>query len=144
MKNIYISSDKEAVEFKDFLIKEIEELGFSYKDLTEEGFDFVDSSNAVCESLLKDDDPQSIGIVLDRYGAGSYIACNKHKHIVAANVSDERSALMTKRHNGARVLVMGSGIVGRDLARTCLHNFLNYEYDGGRHQVRIDMLDKMM
>ncbi|MDO4662957.1 MAG: hypothetical protein Q4B36_07595 [Tissierellia bacterium] len=33
---------------------------------------------------------------------------------------------MTKRHNGARILVMGSGIVGKDLARTCLHNFLNH------------------
>lgn len=144
MKNIYISSDKEATDFKDFLIGEIEKLGFSYKDLTEEDFDFVDSSNAVCQSLLNDDDPQSIGIVLDRYGAGSYMACNKHKNIVAANVSDERSALMTKRHNGARILVMGSGIVGKDLARTCLENFLSYEYDGGRHQIRIDMLNKMM
>ncbi|MDD7306066.1 MAG: RpiB/LacA/LacB family sugar-phosphate isomerase [Peptoniphilaceae bacterium] len=144
MKNIYISSDKEAVEFKNFLIDEIEKLGFAYQDLTQEDFDFVDSSNAVCESLLKDEDPKSIGIVLDRYGAGSYIACNKHKGIVAANVSDERSALMTKRHNGARILVMGSGIIGHDLARTCLNNFLTYEYDGGRHQIRIDMLNKMM
>lgn len=144
MRNIYISSDKEAIDFKNFLIEEIEKLGFSYIDLTEERFDFVDSSNAVCENLLKDNNSKSIGIVLDRYGVGSYIACNKHKNIVAANVSDERSALMTKRHNGAKILVMGSGIVGKDLAKSCLHNFLNYEYDGGRHQIRIDMLNKML
>ncbi|MGO3018457.1 MAG: galactose-6-phosphate isomerase subunit LacA [Anaerococcus sp.] len=144
MKKIYISSDKDGVNLKDTVVEEVKKLGYEYEDLTDEGFDFVDSANIVCEKLLKDDDDTSVGVLIDRYGIGSYIAANKHKYIVAANVSDERTALMTKRHNGSRVLCMGSGIVGQDLAMTCLNNFLNYEYDGGRHQIRVDMLNKML
>lgn len=148
---VYISSDKDALALKDALIDELKSLSVPYEDLTEEGFDLVDSSNAVSEKLLEVDgilttgsDDASVGIVLDRYGAGSYMACSKHKGMVAAEVSDERSALMTKRHNGARILVIGSGIVGEDLAKSCLRNFLSHVYDGGRHQIRIDMLNKML
>lgn len=148
---VYISSDKDALALKDALIDELKSLSVPYEDLTEEGFDLVDSSNAVSEKLLEVDgilttgsDNASVGIVLDRYGAGSYMACSKHKGMVAAEVSDERSALMTKRHNGARILVIGSGIVGEDLAKSCLRNFLSHVYDGGRHQIRIDMLNKML
>ncbi|MDO4595043.1 MAG: galactose-6-phosphate isomerase subunit LacA [Tissierellia bacterium] len=141
---VYIAADKYGENLKQSLKKVMDEMEFSYEDLTKEGYDFVDCSNVVCEQLLKDDDKDSLGIVIDRYGAGSYIACNKHKHIVAAEISDERSALMTKRHNGARILVMGAGIVGEDLAIGCMKKFLTYKYDGGRHQIRVDMLDKML
>lgn len=48
---VYISSDKDALKLKDALIKELENLSVAYEDLTEDGFDFVDSSNAVCEKL---------------------------------------------------------------------------------------------
>ncbi|MDO4663133.1 MAG: RpiB/LacA/LacB family sugar-phosphate isomerase [Tissierellia bacterium] len=141
---VYIASDNDGLRLKNVLIDKIKEMKLDYKDLTKEGFDLVDASNAVCENLLNDNSYDSVGIVIDRFGAGSYIACNKHKHIVAAEISDERSAIMTKRHNGARVLVMGSGIVGDDLAISCMEKFLTYKYDGGRHQIRIDMLDKML
>lgn len=141
---VYISSDKEGIALKDALCEELERLGYDYLDLTEEDFDFVDSSEAVCKKLYEDEDPASVGVCIDRHGAGSYIACSKHKGLVAAEVSEERSALMTKRHNGARILVMGSGIVGEDLAKSCLRSFLSHGYDGGRHQIRIDMLNKML
>lgn len=148
---VFIASDMDGKELKDALVEEVKRLGYDYEDLTEEGFDLVDSSKAVCKKLLEVDgmltsgsDDQSVGVVIDKYGAGSYMACSKHKGMVAAEVSDERSALMTKRHNGARILVMGSGIVGEDLAKSCLRNFLSHGYDGGRHQIRIDMLNKMM
>lgn len=141
---VYIACDKKAQGFKDFIVEEVKKLGFEYEDLTEDQFDAVDASDAVCTRLLEDYDKDSVGIVLDRYGVASYVACNKHKNIVASSISDERSALMTKRHNGARILIMGSGIVGEELAKTCLKNFLSYKYDGGRHQIRVDMLNKML
>lgn len=148
---IYISSDKNGLRLKDSLIEEIKSLGFDYQDLTEEGFDFVDSSSAVCNKLLEENGALegenkdgSVGVVIDKFGAGSYMACSKFKGMVAAEVSDERSALMTKRHNGARVLVMGQDVVGDALAKSCLRNFLSHGYDGGRHQIRIDMLNKML
>ena len=148
---VYISSDKDGLMLKDSLIEEVKSLGYEVEDLTEEGFDFVDSSKAVCKKLLEVDgmltsgsDDASVGILIDKYGAGSYMASSKHKGMIAAQVSEERSSLMTKRHNGARIICLGSGIVGEELAKSCVRSFLSHGYDGGRHQIRIDMLNKML
>ena len=148
---VFLASDMDGKGLKDDLVEEVKRLGYDYEDLTEEGVDLVDSSKAVCKKLLEVDgmltsgsDDQSVGVVIDKYGAGSYMACSKHKGMIAAEVSEERSALMTKRHNGARILVMGSAIVGEELAKSCLRSFLSHGYDGGRHQIRIDMLNKML
>ncbi|MCI7239689.1 MAG: RpiB/LacA/LacB family sugar-phosphate isomerase, partial [Anaerococcus sp.] len=88
---VYISSDMDGLSLKDALIEELERLEYDYEDLTEEGFDFVDSSRAVCEKLLEVDgvlttgsDDASVGVVIDKYGAGSYMACSKHKGMIAA------------------------------------------------------------
>jgi galactose-6-phosphate isomerase subunit lacA len=148
---VYFSSDKDGIELKNALVEEVKFLGYEVEDLTEDEFDFVDSAKAVCKKLLEVDgmltsgsDDSSVGILIDKYGAGSYMAATKHKGMIAAEVSDERSSLMTKRHNGARVLCLGSGIVGEELAKSCVRDFLSHGYDGGRHQIRIDMLNKMM
>jgi galactose-6-phosphate isomerase subunit lacA len=148
---VYFSSDKDGIELKNALVEEVKFLGYEVEDLTEDEFDFVDSAKAVCKKLLEVDgmltsgsDDSSVGILVDKYGAGSYMAATKHKGMIAAEISDERSALMTKRHNGARVLCLGSGIVGEELAKSCVRDFLSHGYDGGRHQIRIDMLNKML
>ena len=148
---VYFSSDKDGIELKNALVEEVKFLGYEVEDLTEDEFDFVDSAKAVCKKLLEVDglltsgsDDSSVGILVDKYGAGSYMAATKHKGMIAAEISDERSALMTKRHNGARVLCLGSGIVGEELAKSCVRDFLSHRYDGGRHQIRIDMLNKML
>jgi galactose-6-phosphate isomerase subunit lacA len=148
---VYFSSDKDGIELKNALVEEVKFLGYEVEDLTEDEFDFVDSAKAVCKKLLEVDgmltsgsDDSSVGILVDKYGAGSYMAATKHKGMIAAEISDERSSLMTKRHNGARVLCLGSGIVGEELAKSCVRDFLSHGYDGGRHQIRIDMLNKML
>ena len=115
---VFLASDMDGKGLKDALVEEVKRLGYDYEDLTEEGFDLVDSSKAVCQKLLEVDgmltsgsDDQSVGVVIDKYGAGSY---------------------------------MGSSIVGEELAKSCLRSFLSHGYDGGRHQIRIDMLNKML
>ena len=137
---VFLASDMDGKGLKDALVEEVKRLGYDYEDLTEEGFDLVDSSKAVCKKLLEVDgmltsgsDDQSVGVLIDKYGAGSYMDCSKHKGMIAAEVSEERSVLMTKRHNGVRILVMGSAIVGEELAKSCLRSFLSHGYDGGRH-----------
>lgn len=148
---VYISADTDGINLKDALVEEVKSLGYEVEDLTQEGFDFVDSAKTVCQQLLEVDgmltsgsDDASVGILIDKYGAGSYMAATKHKGMIAAEVSEERSSLMTKRHNGARIICLGSGIVGEELAKSCVRSFLSHGYDGGRHQIRIDMLNKMM
>ena len=122
---------------KDFLIGENLEVG----DVTKEGQDFVDVTLAVAAEVNKQE--ENLGIVIDAYGAGPFMVATKIKGMVAAEVSDERSAYMTRGHNNSRMITMGAEIVGEGLAKNIAKGFVNGKYDGGRHQIRVDMLNKM-
>ena len=122
---------------KDFLIGE----SFEVVDVTEEGKDFVDVTLAVAAEVNKQE--ENLGIVIDAYGAGPFMVATKIKGMVAAEVTDERSAYMTRGHNNSRMITMGAEIVGEGLAKNIAKGFVNGKYDGGRHQIRVDMLNKM-
>ncbi|MDV5039742.1 galactose-6-phosphate isomerase subunit LacA, partial [Enterococcus faecalis] len=122
---------------KNFLVEE----GFEVIDVTKDGQDFVDVTLAVASEVNKDE--QNLGIVIDAYGAGSFMVATKIKGMVAAEVSDERSAYMTRGHNNSRMITVGAEIVGDELAKNIAKGFVNGKYDGGRHQIRVDMLNKM-
>lgn len=122
---------------KDFLIEE----NFEVVDVTKDGQDFVDVTLAVAAEVNKQE--ENLGIVIDAYGAGPFMVATKIKGMVAAEVSDERSAYMTRGHNNSRMITMGSEIVGEGLAKNIAKGFVNGKYDGGRHQIRVDMLNKM-
>ena len=122
---------------KDFLVGE----NFEVVDVTKEGQDFVDATLAVAAEINKQE--ENLGIVIDAYGAGPFMVATKIKGMVAAEVSDERSAYMTRGHNNSRMITMGAEIVGEGLAKNIAKGFVNGKYDGGRHQIRVDMLNKM-
>ena len=122
---------------KDFLVGE----NFEVVDVTKEGQDFVDVTLAVAAEVNKQE--ENLGIVIDAYGAGPFMVATKIKGMVAAEVSDERSAYMTRGHNNSRMITMGAQIVGDQLAKNIAKGFVNGKYDGGRHQIRVDMLTKM-
>ncbi|WP_198454038.1 galactose-6-phosphate isomerase subunit LacA, partial [Listeria monocytogenes] len=122
---------------KNFLVEE----GFEEIDVTKDGQDFVDVTLAVASEVNKDE--QNLGIVIDAYGAGPFMVATKIKGMVAAEVSDERSAYMTRGHNNSRMITVGAEIVGDELAKNIAKGFVNGKYDGGRHQIRLDMLNKM-
>ena len=122
---------------KDFLVGE----NFEVVDVTKEGQDFVDVTLAVAAEVNKQE--ENLGIVIDAYGAGPFMVATKIKGMVAAEVTDERSAYMTRGHNNSRMITMGAEIVGEGLAKNIAKGFVNGKYDGGRHQIRVDMLNKM-
>ena len=122
---------------KDFLVGE----NFEVVDVTKEGQDFVDVTLAVAAEVNKQE--ENLGIVIDAYGAGPFMVATKIKGMVAAEVSDERSAYMTRGHNNSRMITMGAEIVGEGLAKNIAKGFVNGKYDGGRHQIRVDMHNKM-
>ena len=122
---------------KDFLVGE----NFEVVDVTKEGQDFVDVTLAVAAEVNKQE--ENLGIVIDAYGAGPFMVATKIKGMVAAEVSDERSAYMTRGHNNSRMITMGAEIVGEGLAKNIAKGFVNGKYDGGRHQIRVDMLNKL-
>ena len=83
------------------------------------------------------------GIVICTTGIGISIAANKVKGIRCALCSDSLTAEMTRRHNNSNVLAMGAGIVGPNLAERIVDTFLNTEFEGGRHQRRVDLITAM-
>lgn len=139
---VVIGSDKDGMELKDLIKGYLVEEGFEVADKSETASaDFVESTLAIAKDL--DENEGSMGIAIDGYGAGSFMTATKIKGMVAAEVSDERSAYMTREHNNARMITLGSKIVGTELAKNIVKEFLAAHYDGGRHQVRVDMLNKM-
>ncbi len=138
---IVVGADLKGTRLKDVVKNFLVEEGFEVIDVTKDGQDFVDVTLAVASEVNKD--KQNLGIVIDAYGAGPFMVATKIKGMVAAEVSDERSAYMTREHNNARMITVGAEIVGDELAKNIAKSFVNGKYDGGRHQIRVDMLNKM-
>ena len=139
---IIIGSDVDGKRLKDLIKVYLKENDFEVLDVTEgKDLDFVDSTVSVAREVQKSDD--NLGIAIDAYGAGSFIVATKIKGMIAAEVSDERSAYMTRGHNYSKMITLGSEIVGDTLAKNVVKGFVNGHYDGGRHQIRVDMLNKM-
>lgn len=139
---VVIGSDKEGMELKNMIKCYLLENNFEVIDKSEkESEDFVESTVAIAKDVLEN--KGSLGIAFDGYGAGSFMVATKIKGIIAAEVSDERSAYMTREHNNSSIITIGSKIVGSELALNIVKEFLAASYDGGRHQIRVDMLNKM-
>ena len=138
---IIIGANAAGSKLKDVVIDYLVGESFEVVDVTKEGQDFIDVTLAVATEVNEQED--NLGIVIDAYGAGPFMVATKIKGMVAAEVSDERSAYMTRGHNNSRMITMGSEIVGEGLAKNIAKGFVNGKYDGGRHQIRVDMLNKM-
>ena len=80
------------------------------------------------------------GIAICGTGIGASLVANKHKGIRAALCTNEFMADMSRRHNNANVLVLGSRVVGLDLALRITRTFIESGFEGGRHQRRLDKL----
>ena len=139
--SVIIGADAAGIRLKEVVKEYLEAEGFQVVDVTEEGQDFVDVTLAVAKEVKQAED--NLGIVIDAYGAGPFMVATKIKGMVAAEVSDERSAYMTRGHNNSRMITMGAQIVGDQLAKNIDKGCVNGKYDGGRHQIRVDMLNKM-
>lgn len=139
---VVIGSDAAGMPLKELVKETLIEDGHEVVDLSETpAADFVDSACAVAADLLENEG--SLGFAFDAYGVGSYMAATRVKGMVAANISDERSAYMTREHNNARMICMGPMVVGTEVAKKIAREFLAADYAGGRHQIRVDMLNKM-
>ncbi|UXU55587.1 galactose-6-phosphate isomerase subunit LacA [Staphylococcus agnetis] len=139
---VIIGADQFGLALKDHIKTYLKDNQYDVLDVTEESTsDFIDVTVAVAKEVQKDD--SNLGIVIDEFGAGSFMVATKIKGMIAAEVSDERSAYMTRSHNNSKMITMGSALVGEKLAINIVKGFVEGKYDGGRHQIRVDMLNKM-
>ena len=137
-----LGSDPAGKDLKEIIKQFLSENSYEVIDVTgDDSVDFVDASVAVACAVKKSDD--CYGIVVDAYGAGPFMTLTRIKGVIAAEVSDERTAYMTRSHNNARIITIGSEITGPAMAKNIVKSFAEGSYDGGRHQVRVDMLNHM-
>lgn len=139
---IVISADYKSKDFKNSIKLYLIENGYEVIDKSQgKDLDFYESSKLLAESILNHEGDK--GIVIDEYGTGSFNVCTKHKGIVCAQVADEHSAKMTRDHNNTSIIAIGSKVTSLEIARKIVDSFILSNYSGGRHQIRIDMLNKM-
>ncbi|AIY84427.1 isomerase/acetyltransferase [Clostridium baratii str. Sullivan] len=139
---VLIGSDFKCSDFKNQIKEHLINKGFEVIDKTEGGnFDFFEAATLVSAGILNNEGVRAI--VIDEYGTGSFNICAKHKGIVCAQVSDEHSAKMTRDHNNTSIITIGSKVTSLEIAKRICEKFISSEYSGGRHQIRVDMLNKM-
>ncbi len=138
---IAIASDHGGFEFKEILKTELVELGFEVNDLgchDPSSVDYPDYAHKLADTLKSGDIKR--GLLVCGSGIGISIAANRHAHIRAALVHDALTARLCREHNDANVLVMGGRTTGIEVAKDCLRVFLNTDFEGGRHQNRINKM----
>ena len=138
-----ITSDHAGIELKKILKEYLENKGYEVIDFgpfSTDSVDYPDYAKKLTSSVVSGETQYGIGIC--GTGIGMNIACNKQKGIRAALCSDPLSASLTRQHNNANVLNLGARIIGDELAKNIVDNFLNSEFEAGRHQKRIDKLEE--
>lgn len=139
---IAIGNDHSAVEFKNELVKFLESEGYEVINCgtdTKDSVDYPVYSKSVSEAVLSK--KADLGVLICGTGIGISIAANKIPGIRAALVTNEYCARLTRQHNDANIVAFGARVIGIDLAKSCLKVFLETEFEGGRHQRRINMIE---
>ncbi|MDR2369407.1 MAG: RpiB/LacA/LacB family sugar-phosphate isomerase [Mycoplasmataceae bacterium] len=106
------------------------------------GDDLIESCELLVRAIQKD--KVQIGITIDDYGIVPFMYMAKTPKIVVAQISDEYSARMTCAHNHANVLSFGKEVLTLHLIKSMITTFINTQYEGGRHKVRINMLNTLI
>ena len=142
---IALGADHAGYEYKDRLISELTSKGFECVDCGTNGPESVDYpvyASKVCELVRSGE--CKFGILVCGTGIGMSIAANKHRGIRAALCNEAGSTEMTRRHNDSNVLCLGARVITFEKALELTNIFLSTEFEGGRHERRIEMLDKLL
>ena len=141
MKTIGICSDHAGFELKEYVRGWLEAKGWPYKDYgtySTESCDYPDFAGPAAKAVASGECDR--GIVVCTTGIGVSITANKIKGIRACCCSEPFSAEYTRRHNNANTLCLGGRVVGPGLACQIVDAFLDHEFEGGRHQKRINKM----
>ena len=142
-KKICIGSDHGGYSLKEHLRKYLESKEYEIIDLgcnSDESCDYPDYAEKVAKEVLK---RKCLGILICGTGIGMSIAANKFKGIYAALVYDEYTAKMAKQHNNANIVTLGARTITQKAGETILDAFLNAEYEGERHERRLNKIKKI-
>ena len=141
---IVIGNDHAAVDLKNEIMAYVKELGHEVVNFgtdTHESCNYPEIGAKVGHAVVEED--YDCGILICGTGVGISIAANKIHGVRAAVCSDVATARLVKQHNNANIIAFGARIVGSELAKDIVKAYLEAEFEGGRHQTRIDMIHEL-
>lgn len=139
---VAVGADHGGYEFKNHVADVLRERGMRVIDLgtnSSESVDYPDFAH-VCASKIVDGEAD-FGVLICKSGVGMSMAANRHRGVRAVLCSEPFSAEMARRHNNANVLCLGTNVVGEGLALQIIDAFLSAEFEGGRHERRVQKIE---
>ena len=138
MKKIFISSDHAGYKLKEAIKLHLSKNKLSFLDMGPQSdgrVDYTDFAHKVARQVKTN--KNNVGILVCGSGMGMNIAANRHKNIRAAQCFNLKSTKLSRLHNDANIITLGSRLLTKKLAINCVNTFLNTKFEGGRHIKRI-------
>ena len=139
----FAGSDHAGFRLKQLMIAVLKELGDEVVDVgtnNEDSTDYPQFGAEVGKRVVAE--PGTFGLVICGTGIGISIAANKVKGVRAALVHDDFTAAASRAHNDANVLALGARVIGPGVAESAVRMFRSTPFVGGRHQRRVDLIEK--
>ena len=138
MKKVFISSDHAGYQLKEQIKKKFSKK-FIFDDLgthnSKNSVNYPDYAHNLCKKVSKNN--QNMGILVCGSGMGMSMAANKHKKIRAALGYSIRNTRLSRLHNNANIITLGSRLTKKDTAFKCISVFFKTNFEGGRHKKRV-------
>ena len=138
MKKIFISSDHAGFKLKEIIKNYLKRKKIKFQDLgpkNDNRVDYPDYAHKVARKVKLN--KSNVGILVCGSGTGMNIAANKHKNIRAAQCFNLKSTKLSRLHNDANIITLGSRLLSKKNALKFISVFLNTKFDGGRHLKRV-------
>lgn len=142
-ERIPIASDHAGFELKERLRETLRELGFEVEDVgthTTASSDYADFAHPLAEEVSSGEVKR--GVLLCGTGLGMSYVANRYEGVRAAVAWTAEIAALSRKHNDANILVLPARFLGNEDAIAILETFLNTEFEGGRHERRIEKIER--
>ena len=138
MKKIFISSDHAGFQLKEHIKKKFSKK-YNFQDLgansSKVSVNYPDYAHKLCKKVGKNS--KNIGILVCGSGMGMSMAANRHKKIRAAMCYSLKNTKLSRLHNNANIITLGSRLTKKNIAFKCIDVFINTKFEGGRHNKRV-------
>ena len=137
---VAIAANAVGKELKDCVKAYLADKGYEMVDLSDD--DIFEATMNVVKAIK--DGGITRGIVVDDYAVAPFMIASKNHGIVCAPTYEDYTSSMTRHHNSTQIIALAANITAPALSCQLAENFCKTEYDGGRHQVRIDMMHRIL
>ena len=138
MKKLFISSDHAGYKLKEEIKKKFKNK-YSFLDLgtdnSKVSVNYPDYAHKLCKKVANNS--KNIGILVCGSGMGMSMAANRHKKIRAAMCYSVKNSKLSRLHNNANIITLGSRLTKKNTAFKCIDTFINTKFEGGRHNKRV-------